>query len=268
MTTIPNFQILALNDAQSSENRIHSDEIAAKKGFAGDLVSGVNVFGYLSQPLVQYYKIDWLSRGIMEIAFIKPAYENNLLTIETEDLNSESSQRNHHTFAYNEDNVLIAKLESSLPDQLPPINVKAQLRRNPEELKRNEISWDAITLNEPTPAYLWQPTASDNMENVTIQRDQSNIYNGESGLLHPFFILNACNKALMRQFLLPAWIHTGSRLTLRKSLRVGQSIEVRAVPTEKWKRKGHQFIKLYISMWTDNEVALEVEHTANFSIAA
>ena len=140
MTTIPNFQILALNDAQSSENRIHSDEIAAKYGFAGALVSGVNVFGYLSQPLVQYYKKDWLSRGIMEIAFIKPAYENNLLTIETEDLNSESSQRNHHTFAYNEDNVLIAKLESSLPDQLPPINVKAQLRRNPEELKRNEIS--------------------------------------------------------------------------------------------------------------------------------
>jgi len=40
------------------------------------------------------------------------------------------------------------------------------------------------------------------------------------------------------------------------------------VPIEKWKRKGHQFIKLYISMWTDNEVALEVEHTAIFSIAA
>ena len=72
----------------------------------------------------------------------------------------------------------------------------------------------------------------------------------------------------MRQFLLPAWIHAGSRLTLRKSLQVGQSIEVRAVPIEKWKRKGHQFIKLYISMWTDNEVALEVEHTAIFSIAA
>ena len=69
MTTVPNFQILALNDAQSSENRIHSDEIAAKYGFAGALVSGVNVFGYLSQPLVQHYKKDWLSRGIMAVSY-------------------------------------------------------------------------------------------------------------------------------------------------------------------------------------------------------
>ena len=268
MPTVSNFQILALNDAQTSENRIHSDETAAKYGFKGALVSGVNVFGYLTQPLVRHYKQQWLTQGIMDVVFLKPAYENNLITIRTEDVGSESSQRNHHTYAFNEDETLVAKLESWLPDQLPPINDIAFLRREPEQLDRSEIAWGLIVLNEPTPAFLWQPTAADNESKVEIQRDQSNIYAGDSGLLHPFFILNACNKALMRQFILPAWIHTGSRLTLRKPLRVGQAIEVRAVPIEKWERKGHQFIKLYISMWTDDEVALEVEHTAIFSIAA
>ena len=46
------FTITALNDATDSENRMHSDEVAARYGFAGALVSGVNVFGYMTQPLV------------------------------------------------------------------------------------------------------------------------------------------------------------------------------------------------------------------------
>ena len=71
----------------------------------------------------------------------------------------------------------------------------------------------------------------------------------------------------MRQFILPAWIHTGSRLVTRKPLQVGQEIEVRAIPTEKWRRKGHEFIKRYVAMMTQGEVAIEVEHTAIFNIA-
>ena len=80
--------------------------------------------------------------------------------------------------------------------------------------------------------------------------------------------MEACNKALMRQFILPAWIHTGSRLVTRKPLQAGQEIEVRVVPTEKWKRKGHQFIQLYVAMLTQGEVAIEVKHTAIFHIAS
>ena len=55
MNTVSYFQILALNNAQTSENRIHSDDIAAKYGFEGALVSGAIVIGSLSQPLVRYY---------------------------------------------------------------------------------------------------------------------------------------------------------------------------------------------------------------------
>ena len=71
----------------------------------------------------------------------------------------------------------------------------------------------------------------------------------------------------MRMFFLPAWLHTGSRVILRKALRVGQSIEIHVTPIKKWERKGHQFIKLYIAMWNEDEVSVEVEHTAIFRIA-
>ena len=56
-------------------------------------------------------------------------------------------------------------------------------------------------------------------------------------------------------------------MTLRKPIRVGQLVDVHAIPIKKWQRKGHQFIKLYIAMWIDQAVALEVEHTAIFRIA-
>lgn len=267
MTNVSNFQILAANDALSSENRIHSDEIAKKYGFQGALVSGANIFGYLSQPLVRHYQEDWLQIGIMDVAFIKPAYQDNLLTITTKNIRSNSDQRNHRTSAYNDNNLLLAKLESWQPANLPSVSELAQNFREPEQIKRKEIRWGLIEINTPWPTYLWQPKIEDNLKRVQSQRDQSEIYLGGEGYIHPYYLLEACNKSLMRQFILPAWIHTGSRLILRKPVKVGQNIEIRAVPMDKWEHKGHQFLKLYIAMLTHNVTALEVEHTAIFKIA-
>ena len=66
---------------------------------------------------------------------------------------------------------------------------------------------------------------------------------------------------------MPAWIHTGSEMRFRKLLRVGAEIEVRAVPLEKWERKGHQFIKLYVAYVVRDEIAAEIFHTAIFRVA-
>lgn len=267
MTAIPTQQIIALNDAKSSENKIHNDDIAQKYGFSGALVSGVNVFGYLTQPLVKAYAEDYLSQGIMDVVFLKPAYQDDLLSIRTENLDSKAQQRHHLCSAFNQEDVLLAKLESWLPAELPPVSALARTRGRAEEIPREEIQWDLIHLNQPGPSYLWQPTAADNRERLEAQRDEAALYAGENGFIHPYYLLDACNKALMRMFVLPAWLHTGSRMTLRKPIKVGQDIDVRAIPVQKWDRKGHQFIKLYIAMWVGEEVALEVEHTAIFKIA-
>lgn len=264
---VSTFQILALNDAEASENRIHSDEVAEKYGFTGALVSGANVFAYMCHPLLRTYGEDWLSGGIMDVVFLKPVYQDNLLTIRTEQLASETSKRNHLTSAYNEQNVLLAKLESWLPEQLPPVSELAAMTGNNHKEERVEIAWDLIEIDEPAPAHLWQPTEANNLEHVKAQRDQSPLFSGEHALIHPYCLMDACNKALKRLFIVRAWIHTGSRMTLRKPIRVGQLVDVHAIPIKKWQRKGHQFIKLYIAMWIDQAVALEVEHTAIFRIA-
>lgn len=267
---IPPQQILALNDAEDSENRIHSDAIAAKYGFKGALVSGVNVFGYLTQPLVRVYGREFLEHGIMDVVFLKPAYQDNLISIRTENLGAETSRRNHLTCAYNEDEQLLAKLESWSPVELPPVNPLVDLSMgDPAPVsKRPEISWDNIQIMKPAPVYRWQPSEAENLAHVLLQRDQSPVYQGSSGLLHPYYLLDACNKTLMRMYTMPAWIHTGSHLVLRKPLRVGQAIDIRCLPIEKWEQRGHQYIKLYIAMLENSEVALEIYHSAIFRIAS
>ena len=154
MSSIPSQQIVALNNSESSENRIHSDDIAAKYGFTGALVSGVNVFGYMTQPLVKAYQQDVFSNGILDVIFIKPAYHEKLLTIQTDSLESESHHRHHLTSAFDEDGVLLAKLESWSPAKLPPISELAFIDPASEQLERVEISWDLIHLNRGFCTYI------------------------------------------------------------------------------------------------------------------
>ncbi len=261
-------QILALNDAESSENRIHSDDVAQRYGFSGALVSGVNVFGYLTQPLVRHFGAAFLERGMMDVLFLKPAYQDNLLSIRTENLSQESTLRSHVTSAYNEDGTLLAKLESWLPVDLPEISPRAAMIPGAEISLRPEISWDAIQIEQPAPALLWQPTAAENKTHVKIQRDRSTLYQGAEALIHPYYLLEMCNQVLKNLYVIPAWVHTGSKMVMRQGLGIGQDIVLKAVPIKKWKRKGHEFIRLYVVFLVADEVALEVEHTAIYKLAS
>lgn len=265
---VPTQQILARNDAQQSENRIHSDEVASRYGFRSALVSGVNVFGYLSQPLVSTYGEAWLQRGLMDVLFLKPAYENDLLTITTEGLGAESSERNCLTSATNEQGQLLAKLESWLPLQLPAPNPLAQTTCGDQRVTREEISWDAIGLGKPDPLFPWRPSAEENAQHVEVQRDRARYYQGETAYLHPYYLLDACNRALMRRYVMPAWLHTGSKLILRAPLRVNNEYQIKSIPIDKWERKGHQFVKIYVAFWQGESLVLEVEHSAIFRLAS
>ncbi len=267
MDNVPKMEIQALNDAESSENRIHSDEIALKYGFTGALVSGVNVYGYLTQPMVKHFGPAWLETGIFDVIFRMPAYQGDRLQIKCETAKPQQHERHFMTTATNQHGDLLARLESWLPKELPGINDLAYASAGTQLEHRNEIQWDLIHILEPGGEYLWQPGVADNKQKVETQRDKSEIYTGSQAFVHPYYLLDACNKALMRMFILPAWIHTGSRLTVRQAIKVGQNISIRAIPVEKWERKGHQFIKLYIAMLHNDQVAIEVDHTAIFKIA-
>ena len=134
------YQIRAVNDAATSENKIHSDEIARKFGFTGALVSGASVFGYLTHPLVKAFGEDWLSRGIADVKFIKPAYVDDLLTIKTDTVAESAHHRHCVITALNETGELLARLESWRPQSVPSNRSTFEPITNTSESIREEIS--------------------------------------------------------------------------------------------------------------------------------
>ena len=155
-------------------------------------------------------------------------------------------------------------------DPLPDFLVVHELARPRCEVS---VTRRACPLDFAGPRRWQQPAAvlaacAVDAQRVDAQRDDAPMYRGPAAYIHPYYLLDACNKALMRMFILPAWIHTGSEIVIKRPIRVGQEILIRTVPTKKWQRKGHQFIRLAITMSADDEPAIQVQHTAIFRIAA
>jgi acyl dehydratase len=252
-------QPIARNFAVASENKIHSDAIAKRLGFTGALVPGVTVFGHLTWPLTAELGANWLENSFVTTRFLKPAYDGERLTI--------THTRSGHVISVecrNEGGVLLATLECRIEPH-PTIDERAKLRGPSTASQRVEITWDTVHVDEPFALFAWNPNAEYNREYAARLDDETDLF--KQGVLHPHAILSQANQALVRHFIMPAWIHTGSEIRFRKLLRVGDAIEVRAVPVEKWEKKGHQFIKLYIAYVRGDDVVTEIYHTAIFRVS-
>lgn len=246
----------ARNFSVNTENRIHSDEVAARFGFEGGLVPGAAVFGHMTHPLVDSLGPDWLAGWQVSVRFFKPAYDGDELTV-TCDIADDT-----HTVRCHGRGILLAELRTR---PLEPDGKPALLEPGPPVDHRPEIAWDNLAVGEPFPAWTWSPDAVANAESAAQVGDGLAWY--RRGVLHPHAILGTANQAFIRRYVLPAWIHVGSVVRFRRLLRVGDEIEVRTVPTRKWRRKGHEFVDLGIAYIVNGEVATEIEHTSIFRIA-
>jgi acyl dehydratase len=252
---------VARNFAEASENKIHSDDIARRFGFTGALVPGVTVFGHLAWPLTQRFGERWLQGSWVTTRFIKPAYDCATISL----TDRETGTNAVTVECKNAADTLLATLECTIESTPPPADIYAHMAEATGPQPRVEIAWDSVRVGEPLPTYSWKPDDSHNREYAARVCDETELF--RKGVLHPHAILSQANQVLVRRYVMPAWIHTGSELRFRRLLRVGDAIEVRAVPLEKWERKGHQFIKLYVAYETGGELATEIFHTAIFRVA-
>lgn len=73
--------IAAFNTATASDNKIHDDATAARFGFVGGLVPGVDVFAYLAHAPRALWGPDWLTQGAIRARFAKPVYDGDAATL-------------------------------------------------------------------------------------------------------------------------------------------------------------------------------------------
>lgn len=253
------YQVHAYNPSHESENRIHSDSVAKQFGFKGALVPGVSVFSYMTQPLVARFGEAWLARGTADVRFAKPAYDGELLTVSAE---------GSHEFdltCRNEAGDELARMHATLPDTVQPADARSDIAPAPPQRERPIVSWDLMETGKPFPALIWQPTLADNQQWCKDNRETLPLYNeGANPPLHPGFVLRQGNYVLRNRFQLPAWIHTASRIRFLDVARVGPAYEVRAIPEEKWTRKGHELARLYVAIRSEGRTVAEIAHEMIF----
>ena len=261
----PPYQVRTHNQSTQSENKMHSDAIARDYGFKGGLVPGVTVFSHLTQPLVAHLGEEWLARGSADVTFLKPAYEEELLTIHSSQTKIDGGPPAYALTCFNDQETELARMAAGLADTGLAPDPRGEIPPGPALAERPTVTWDLMEIGKPFPSLRWQPTAAENLQWCRDVRDELPLYR-EAGasLLHPGFILRQANNVLRNRFTLPAWIHAGSRITFHAPLRAGAAYEVRAIPEAKWIRKGHEFVRLYVAIRSDAATLVEVLHTAIF----
>lgn len=255
-STATEYRTIARNFSAESENRIHDQDVAQRFGFEGGLVPGAAVFGHMTHPLIEAMGEDWASGHRGEVRFLKPAYDGDELLIR-----HKIAGVNHLVQCFARGDTLLSELRTSPWNEAPETAPEAG---NPTT-ERPEIHWDNIHVGQPLPAFEWQPTVVENAEFTAQVADDLDIYG--SGFVHPHGWLNIANRALTERYRLPAWMHVGSDFRLHTPIRVGDTVAVRAVPTNKWRRKGHEFLDLTLAFVVNDSVAMEIRHTAIFTIA-
>ena len=247
----------ARNFSATTENRIHSDDVAAGYGFAGALVPGVAVFGHMTYPLVERLGENWLTGYRTHVRLFKPAYDGDELDI------AHAVAGDEHTVRCHARGVLLAELRSApyAAEDEPP----AAIADGAAVSERPEIGWDNVHVDVPFPMWRWSPDAVANAEAAAQVEDDLPCY--AAGIVHPHALLSVANSTFTRRYYLPAWLHVGSEIRCRKLLRVGDDVEIRTLPVAKWRRKGHEFVDLRILYTVAGEVATEIIHTSIFKIA-
>ena len=240
---------------------MHSDDVALAYGFKGALVPGVTVFSHMTQPLVAKYGADWLARGSAEVAFAKPAYEGELLSVRAV---LAAPPDEYSVTCLNDRGVELAQMSAQLCTAAPAVDARAALEPSAPRDKEL-VTWELMEVGRPFPALAWRPTQAGNLEWCADVRDELPLYReGADAVLHPGFVLRQANLVLRNRFTLPAWIHTASRIQFNSAAHAGDELEVRATPEEKWRKNGHEFVRLYVCVRRGEQVLAEIMHTAIF----
>ena len=188
---------------------------------------------------------------------MKPAYHDDELSF---DLSEEDGQ--FTVQCHNVAGELLAVLTSA--DALPEPEDRTIFDGDMKSPDRIEIAWDNVVEGQVFAPWELTVTPEINQRYVSEVADPLPIYETAA---HPHFLLSLANTALTREYIMPTWIHVGSETRHRAVLKVGDTVTLRAAVLEKWQKKGHEFVKLYVTLWRGNELTTDIVHTAIFKVA-
>lgn len=220
-------QVKARNYAESSNNKIHSDETASRYGFAGGLVPGIADYAYLADLVTEVLGADWLAHGTLSAKLVRPVYdadEVSVIAIEsTEGCNLELRDSSGNTCAVG------------------------------TASNRHDIEWpsyqrvrppDTGARLAPRASLLPAGTQIGSLDFVfeTASADAFARDAGTRGIAG--FILSQANEIVILNVDLGPWIHTSSTVWNFAVPNDGERISVRGTVVESGEKRGNELITL------------------------
>lgn len=251
--------VLARNDASTSANKIHDDAVARQYGFAGGLVPGVTVYGYLLRPVVAALGRAWIGRGMAEVRLHAPVYDGEQIRVEgtrTED----TVQVTVRNPAGDACAVCTASLvpASARPDA-PDTALHAPA---PLPAHRPPASVDAFAAIQRLGSLSVVFDAEQGAAFADFLGDDLPWYRGPDALAHPGWLLRYANRILSSNVELGPWIHVSSVVRHLGTVTDGQTIEVLGRVNRTFERKGHEFVDLDVLLRTTAGEVATVLHRA------
>jgi hypothetical protein len=258
VTVLTEYAVHARNIDPASDNKIHDDDVARQFGFSGALVPGVELFAYLTHPLVEAWGKDFLRQGRIDARFRQPVYDGELVVA--------------HAAGASDDGV---DLELRGPDgSVRSVGHAARSAVRPEDLGR----FSDAPLPSPLPAATAESLPPGPLGSITEDVDEQSsaayldaiaeslpIYR-EQSLVHPGALLRMVNAVLVRNVELGPWIHTASSCVLLGLATVPSTLRAHAVVTETFERNGHDYVRYDALVGCDDEPVMLVEHTAIYAV--
>jgi hypothetical protein len=232
----------------SAENRVHNPEDARRFGFAGGLVPGVDVYAYLTRPVVERRGLEWLRQGGGELRLLRPVYGGDDLEVEFDGETATATRADGEVCA----TLTVARDAEPVPAADFPERPLPTRRWEPSEASFKEHGFG--TYKETVTEEQARRHLRDVLETLSI-------YDAEA-ILHPGHLLRFANIALSANYRLGPWLHVGSRIQHLGLVRRGQEVQARARLAACFEKKAHRFIELDVFI-----TGVHVVHTAIYEPA-
>ena len=253
----PPHLLTARNDALTSENKIHDDAVAKQFGFAGGLVPGVTVHGYLTWPAAREWGSAWLESGTISSRFAAPVYDGEQVEVAAKWSGDELQIE-----VRNEKGEVCATALAAMPDdQAAPLDLRdfpsvplpdpeARPPASPEVLR-------AVTLG----VYERTWHADKGEEYLDIVSEDLEVYR-DPPVAHPGWLLRGANYVLSQSVRLGPWIHVGSECRHHSVVTDGEVVATRGRVVDLFERGGHRFVVLDVLTSVSDRPVSSVRHTA------
>jgi acyl dehydratase len=251
------YRVRAFNTATASENKIHDNAVARRLGFRGGLVPGVDVYAYMTHPIVAVWGRAWLERGAVSLRLLKPVYDaEEVLVTASADGDTEMQIE-----VRNRDGEVCATARAGLAEKENAIGMAAYPAAplpaltplaSPDTLAPGTVLGSIETCFRADKAadYL-----ADVREPLSIYRDE--------GIAHPGYLLRQANYILAANVKLGPWIHVASTVTNFGVACDGDRIGTRGRVAAAYEKKGHRFVELDLLLVANRRRPLaRVTHTA------